>query len=58
MKFEEIEELSRNQYINRCICCGLIHKIISKRNEFPEYETELFLECQCGEYVGFILPVN
>jgi hypothetical protein len=58
MKIEEIPLGLRNEYISICTCCGLSQKILTQRDNLPEYETEIYLQCQCGEYIQFILPVN
>ena len=58
MDFEDIEELDRYEYSQKCPCCGLDHKILTQGNNSPEYQTNIYLRCQCGEYIEFILPVN
>ena len=58
MELSEIPEGLRNPYIQTCSCCGSIQTILTQRDNFPEYETEIYLKCQCGEYIEFILPVN
>ncbi len=58
MNMEEIAEDLRVEYEKVCCCCGLKQKILTQENYFPEYETEIYLLCQCGEYIEFILPVN
>lgn len=57
MKIEEVPLFLRNEYIMSCKC-GKNHKMLTQRNNFPEYETEIYLQCECGEYVECILPVN
>ncbi len=58
MKFEEPCELSRCEYIKTCDCCGMNQKVLSQRDSFPEYTTEVYVQCTCGEFIEFILPVN
>lgn len=58
MKFEEIEEWDRYEYIEKCSCCGLEQKILTQHDVWPEYRTRVYLQCQCGEYMEFSLPVN
>lgn len=58
MNIEEIPEFRRTEYIETCNLCGLDQKILTQRNNSPEYETEIYLECQCGNFIEFILPVN
>ena len=58
MKIDDIPEGLRFSYTCTCSFCGLIQEILTQRHNFPEYETEIYLSCQCGEYIEFILPVN
>jgi hypothetical protein len=58
MKREEIIEYNSYLYEKECSCCGIKQEILTQRHNFPEYETEVYLKCQCGEYIEFILPVN
>ncbi len=58
MKIEEIREFSRCSYEKECSCCGIMQEILTQGGNSPEYETEIYLKCQCGEYIEFILPVN
>lgn len=58
MKLEEISETSRYSYKKKCSCCDLEQEILTQRDNYPEYETEIYLKCQCGEFIEFILPVN
>lgn len=58
MKWDEIPNRLRYPYHQICPCCGIEHKIFTQRDNFPEYETEIYLLCQCGEFIEFILPVN
>lgn len=57
MKIDEIP--SGYQYIYRQTCdCGKDHCILTKRNNCPEYETLIYIFCDCGEYVMFEIPIN
>lgn len=58
MRLNEIPEGRRYAYIQTCTCCGLKQTILTQRDNFPEYEPEIYLQCQCGEYIEFIFPVN
>ena len=57
MKIKEIPERRRFPYNSQCTC-GACYEILTQRDSYPEYETEIYLLCECGEYVEFILPVN
>jgi hypothetical protein len=58
MKYEEIPEYLASPYIKKCPCCGIEQEIRTQNDNFPEYDTQVYLKCQCGEYIEFILPVN
>jgi len=57
MKIEEIPEYSSYNYKQECEC-GKVHIVLTQRPDFPEYETEVYILCDCGKYIEFILPVN
>lgn len=57
MKLEEIPEYLRNKYRIKCKC-GTKYTILTQRDNAAEYETQIYLLCECDEYVEFILPVN
>ncbi len=58
MIIDKINEGHRHEYKKDCDCCGLTQQILTKRDNFPEYYAEIYLRCQCGEYIEFDLPVN
>lgn len=58
MKLEKIVENHRYLYVEQCPCCALKQEILTQDDDFPEYHTEIYLKCQCGEFIEFILPVN
>lgn len=57
MKMEDIPFGQRYAYSQECNC-GKHHLILTQHNDKPEYETALYLHCDCGEFVAFVLPVN
>lgn len=57
MKKKEIPEFCQVEYLQQCNC-GKEHMILTQENDYPEYETEIYILCDCGEYLEFILPVN
>ncbi len=57
MDLEEIPEGLRYRYIKRCIC-ERVHEIMTQDYNDPEYDTEVFLPCPCGQWIDFLLPVN
>ena len=38
--------------------CGKEFNISTQEDIHPEYYTDIFVKCDCGESVKFILPVN
>lgn len=58
MKYEDIPLSSRYKYEQKCPCCQLITSVLTQRDNYPEYITEIFIMCMCGEYLELNLPVN
>jgi hypothetical protein len=58
MRIEEIREWERYEYQNECDVCGLTQTILSSHNNGPEYEHDVYLKCQCGNFLHFVFPVN
>jgi hypothetical protein len=58
MKYEEICKFRRCEYSQECENCGIWHTILTQRDNHSEYDTDIYLKCDCGDYVEFILPVN
>lgn len=58
MKLEQINRFSRNPYVQECSNCGVKQTILTQRDNGCEYATDIYLQCQCGDYILFILPVN
>lgn len=58
MKAKEVYDGYRQEYKETCPLCKREQLILTQRNNFPEYHTEIYLQCQCGEFIEFILPVN
>lgn len=57
MKPEDIDEMWRYAYIEKCDC-GKDIVVFTQRCNYPEYDTIIYVKCDCEEYVEFILPVN
>lgn len=45
-------------YAELCKKCGRKIEVSTQRDECPEYKTDVYVRCVCGESVGFYLPVN
>jgi hypothetical protein len=58
MNLESIPEGLRNPYLAQCPCCGITQTLLTQGENSPEYYAEVYLQCQCGEYLEFELPVN
>lgn len=58
MKYDEIPTGYIYSYKNLCANCGNRHEVLTRKDNFPEYDTEIYILCECGEYTEFILPVN
>ena len=46
------------EYSQECPCCELKMCVYADKYNDPEYEYEVYVQCQCGEFLEFILPVN
>ena len=57
MDIADINEWLSTEYKETCNCGNDII-VYTQRNSCPEYETEVYVKCQCGQVVEFILPVN
>lgn len=44
-------------YTEICVCGNEV-KVSTQTDSYPEYYTEVFIKCECGNSVGFTLPVN
>lgn len=58
MDLEEIPPRLRTEYIQECYICKMGVKVLAQASNFPEYETEIYVQCDCGNFLLFILPVN
>lgn len=48
----------KQEYKSLCTNCNKEHKLRTQEDNYPEYYTYIFIECNCGDYVHFRLPVN
>ena len=46
------------EYEEECTSCGKKHYLQTQEDKNPEYYTEVYLRCSCGQDVLFNLPVN
>jgi hypothetical protein len=58
MKYEEIHGAYRTEYAQNCPCCSDINKVLTQAGNDPEYDAYVYIQCKCGQWIEFILPVN
>lgn len=58
MKPENITRTNRYPYERVCDECNESVMIRTQKDEDPEYYTEVYVKCSCGDYVLFMVPVN
>lgn len=58
MKYEEIPSEDRYKYTVVCDCCSMPTTVMTQEDRMPEYHTWIYVQCACGEYLKFDLPVN
>lgn len=44
-------------YSNACEC-GKVIEVSTQKDDSPEYYTSVYVKCNCGKSVEFLLPVN
>ncbi len=45
-------------YTSKCSKCGKVFEVSTQDDDRPEYYTDIYIRCDCGNSVEFILPVN
>ncbi len=60
MKKSEFKEKFKNEYeyVEKCSYCGNDITFFTQRDNDPEYYTNIWIECKCGEMKQCTLPVN
>lgn len=58
MELKKIPESETFDYSEKCTKCKKKHLLMTQSDEDPEYYTDIFIQCDCGDYVKFRLPVN
>jgi len=46
------------EYVSKCSVCSKEVKVVTQKDDQPEYYTDVSVLCSCGNYVAFELPVN
>lgn len=60
MKLRDFEHEfdARQNYESTCDNCGKVTVVRTQADGNPEYYTGVYVECGCGDWVFFNLPVN
>lgn len=58
MNLEEICDGDRYEYNAICDVCEQNMSCMTQEDRRPEYYTDVYFQCNCGNYIKFILPVN
>lgn len=58
MDYEDIPQECNCKYKITCNICEMETTVCTQTDIFPEYQTEVYVQCHCGNYLEFILPVN
>lgn len=58
MNKDDLNKSSLSKYIQKCKWCGVDLEVFTQKDEDPEYYTNIYIICMCGECVHFRLPVN
>lgn len=58
MNKHDIPPGKRTEYFKTCELCKMELCVFAQADNGCEYETEIYLECQCGDFIEFVLPVN
>jgi len=61
MDFRDLYDFGKEfaqTYRSKCVKCGRVIEVSAQRYNEPEYRTVIYVKCQCGGSVEFVLPVN
>lgn len=58
MNIEDIPIYARVPIEKICEICQCTQKILCSDSQVAEYEKEIWLQCTCGNFIEFIIPVN
>lgn len=56
--WEDISPWRRSQHHFECETCAATYTVYTQEDDSPEYYTWVYMQCDCGDYVVFELPVN
>jgi len=58
MKPKDIPEYDTFPYKEACTSCKKEYTVYTQEDAYPEYYTDVYVSCECGDVVHFELPVN
>lgn len=58
MQLEDIPKGQRYEYSSVCDVCNMTTTVYTQRADFQEYDTDVYVSCNCGNLLHFELPVN
>ena len=58
MKIDKIPKWLRYEYKTICPTCNYEQKVLTQKDNMPEYATEVYVKCHCGKLLEFVLTVN
>jgi len=58
MNKEKLLDSYNQEYTQECPSCSKALTIISQKDHNPEYYTSVYVKCECGEWVEFVVAVN
>ena len=54
----EFDPEDTQTYKAKCNKCEKEIEVITQKDNYPEYYTDVYVRCQCGGTARFVLPVN
>lgn len=51
-------EYARHEYKVVCENCNKENSLFTQGDDYPEYYTDVLMECECKQMITFNLPVN
>lgn len=49
---------TRQKYEQKCDNCDHALTVRTQQDNYPEYYTDVYIQCSCDHWVKFTLPVN
>lgn len=58
MRHEEIKKYNQHVYQENCDVCSQIINISTKKNDDAEFYTNVYVQCDCGNWIEFEVSIN